>query len=96
METFDKAFKNNGGIGGWFDSNNAQSSENYSFGRFFFENLYNIVIVIIMIQIFSGIIIDTFSSLREKSLQKSRDIQEVCFVCGHSRELFDRKSDSGF
>ncbi len=49
-----------------------------------------------MIQIFSGIIIDTFSSLREKSLQKMRDIQEICFICGFTRELFDRKSDSGF
>ncbi|CAD8210359.1 unnamed protein product [Paramecium octaurelia] len=96
LETFDKAFKNNGGIGGWLDSNQPQDPGDYNYGRFFFDNLYNIVIVIIMIQIFSGIIIDTFSSLREKQMQRDQDIQETCFICGFSRELFDRKSEAGF
>lgn len=68
----------------------------YNYGRFFFENLYNIIVVLIMMQIFSGIIIDTFSSLREKQMLRDRDIQETCFICGFSRELFDRKSEAGF
>jgi inositol 1,4,5-triphosphate receptor type 1/inositol 1,4,5-triphosphate receptor type 3 len=34
--------------------------------------------------------------LREKENQKTQDIKEICYICGLSREIFDRKSDSGF
>ena len=27
---------------------------------------------------------------------RDRDIQETCYICGYSRELFDRKSEAGF
>lgn len=33
-------------------------------GRFFFDNAVNIIIVILLVEIFSGIIIDKFSDLR--------------------------------
>ena len=50
-----------------------------------FDNLGNIILLIVMIQIFSGIIIDKFSFLREKEHNKNTDIQEFCFICGHTR-----------
>lgn len=54
------------------------------------------MIVILLVEIFSGIIIDKFSNLRQIETKKNHDIQEFCFICGHTRELFERKSDSGF
>ena len=85
--TFDMAFKSNGGIGGWFDSNFPNRVANvsyvatepekfkyveYNFSRFFFDNLYNIIIAIVFMQIFSGIIIDTLASFRgSEDLKKS-------------------------
>ena len=68
----------------------------FLYGRFFFDNLYNIIILIIFMQIFSGIIIDTFGSLRDLQQIKNKDRDEICFICGFSREEFDRKSEIGF
>jgi len=70
----------------------------YSWGRFIFDNLSNIVLVIIMVNIVAGIIIDTFGSLREAEGEKNRDIEDKCFICGNLKTTFDRKSDtkSGF
>ena len=50
----------------------------------------------ISIQIFSGIIIDTFGELREQQLEKEDDKENTCFICGLDREIFDMKSDDGF
>ncbi|CAD8066638.1 unnamed protein product [Paramecium sonneborni] len=96
LSTFDYAFKNNGGIGGWFDGNFPQDPADYSYGRFFFDQLNNILIQMISIQIFSGIIIDTFGELREQQLAKEDDKENICFICGLDREIFDMKSDDGF
>ena len=73
--SFDQNFKSTGGLGGWMDGNFGNKVINndyeitdpppfkynsYNFGRFFFDNTYNIFINIIFMQIFSGIIINTF------------------------------------
>jgi len=43
-----------------------------------------------MVSIVSGIIIDTFSSLRQNEMEKQSDIQEKCFICGNLKTEFDR------
>ncbi|EGR32968.1 MIR domain protein [Ichthyophthirius multifiliis] len=109
FETFDQTFKNNGGLGGYYESNVQKVPNDYNYGRFFIENFANIAVNIIAIQIFSGIIIDKFSQLRDDEQEKMFDISEMCFICGHTRyfflyifiyllkrEIFDRKSDEGF
>ncbi|KRX06791.1 MIR motif [Pseudocohnilembus persalinus] len=96
LESFDRTFKSDGGLGGWLEDNLPKDPNNYDMGRFFFDNAVNIIIVILLVEIFSGIIIDKFSDLRQSEQQKLKDIKEICFICGHTRELFDRKSDVGF
>lgn len=53
--------------------------------RFVFDNLENIILVIIMINIVAGIIIDTFGLLREEDERSKKDIHEKCFICGISK-----------
>ena len=48
----------------------------------FFDNMYQIVVKIIMVNICAGIIIDTFGNLRELDNQKNKDIKDKCFICG--------------
>jgi hypothetical protein len=50
--------------------------------RFLFDNLYFILLMIIMINIVSGIIIDTFGTLREELNEFNQDLANVCFICG--------------
>ena len=55
------------------------------FGRFAFDNLYNLLVMVIMLNIVSGIIIDNFGTLREEEKEFRHDIQNICFICGNDR-----------
>lgn len=74
-----------GSIGGYLSDNTGVNNvaEKYGFGRFFYDNISNIVLVFIMLNIVGGIIIDTFGSLREKENEKIRDKEDNCFICGN-------------
>lgn len=40
-----------------------------------------------------GMIIDTFSSLRQDRDERVRDTNNICFICGIEKQIFDRASD---
>jgi hypothetical protein len=67
-------------------------------GRIVFDNLFNFIILILIIQIISGIIIDTFSNLREKQEYVNEDVVNRCFICGLSRDDIEKleKSKNAF
>jgi len=46
-----------------------------------------------MINIVSGIIIDTFATLRMGEKMYIDDTQNICFICGYTREELDMVSD---
>eukprot|EP01017_Pseudomicrothorax_dubius_P003467 TRINITY_DN10501_c0_g1_i8.p1 TRINITY_DN10501_c0_g1~~TRINITY_DN10501_c0_g1_i8.p1 ORF type:complete len:253 (-),score=67.27 TRINITY_DN10501_c0_g1_i8:123-881(-) len=90
--TFDYTFKlHKGGIGARLDDFHPYKAS-YEWDEFLFHNLFNIILLVILIKLFAGIIIDTFGYLREKENEKMRDIKDVCFICGNNRETFDKKS----
>jgi len=91
--TFDHSFKVNGGIGG--------ALVDWPYGdvelsRLLFDNLYNIIIIVIMINIFQGIIIDTFAVLREENTRNSLDRSTKCFICGLERDAVERATGRSF
>ena len=50
--TFDQGIKNGGGIGQYLDASNDKSlASNYIASRFFFDDLFNIIIMIIMMML---------------------------------------------
>ena len=86
LNVFNFTFKANGGIGGWLDENaEVEVRGEYTWGIVLFDNLANIILLIIMVSIVAGMIIDTFGSLREKEEEKNEDLQEKCFICGLSK-----------
>lgn len=99
LYTFDFTFKSNGGIGSQLDA--LQQSyflsnpdlPKFTWTRFAFDNLFTILIVIIMVTIVAGIIIDTFGLLRDNENAKLKDMQQVCFMCGLQKETFERQVD---
>mmetsp|Transcript_22209 Transcript_22209/g.19037 ORF Transcript_22209/g.19037 Transcript_22209/m.19037 type:complete len:420 (-) Transcript_22209:169-1428(-) len=93
LYTFDNTFKANGGIGGKLADLSEETNPEFDVGRYLFDNAFNIILVIIMINIVAGIIIDRFGSLRESENEKAIDIQERCFICGKERETFERRSE---
>ena len=88
MYTFDWTFIANGGVGGYLTG--LSSDAEYDYFRFIFDNISNILLVIIMINIWSGIIIDTFGNLRDVENERNRDIEDKCFICGNLKTTFDK------
>jgi hypothetical protein len=60
--------------------------ETISYKRFFFDNLFNIILVILVVEIISGIIIDTFGALREEHNRITESIENKCMICGKNRD----------
>ena len=59
--------------------------------------MFNFFLLIVILQIFAGIIIDTFSNLREKQQGVIDDMQNSCFICGLRRdeiEKIEKKKDA--
>lgn len=61
--------------------------------RLWFDLVYFIVIPVIWLNITFGIVIDTFSALRSAKNERMENTTELCFICGISRQVFDRSSD---
>eukprot|EP00854_Cymbomonas_tetramitiformis_P022814 gene22814-27564_t len=62
--------------------------------RFVFDSLFFVAVIIVLLNVIFGIIIDTFSELREQKIERLRDTYETCFVCGIDCADFNKASDS--
>ena len=60
--------------------------------RFVFDNLFNMMLLIILMNIVLGIIIDTFGSLREELDDYEKDLSNYCFICGFDKETIEKES----
>lgn len=60
--------------------------------RWITDNLFNLLLLIIMINIVAGIIIDTFGELREELANYINDLNTYCFICGYDKETIEKES----
>jgi hypothetical protein len=63
-----------------------------TWSEFFFDYMYNLVVILIMAAIISGIIIDTFADLRTKMQEIMQDMQTKCFICSLDKSSLERRS----
>ena len=116
MVTIDQTFKNDGGVSGYLDSPYNDNDEGtpakntFQWDRIVFDNMFNLILVILIIQIASGkyltvlgdvrvgIIFDTFTALRQRTEEIESDKRNMCFICGKSRDDIERieKSEKAF
>jgi hypothetical protein len=94
MVTTREGLINGGGMGDYLQPR-AISHFGTFMGRFLFDILYFLMIIIILLNIIFGIIIDTFSAMREETEGKAADMKTVCTMCGLERADLDRNG-SGF
>jgi len=94
VTAIDKSFKADGGLGGFLTPVGGEESDSKFLIRFFFDNIYFILLMIIMINIVSGIIIDTFGNLREELMEYEEDLSSYCFICGHNSEHIEKNSEN--
>lgn len=65
-------------------------------GRFFFDVLFFLILIVIFLNIVFGIIVDTFAELREQRNFIEEDQASKCFICGIADNEFDRVAAGGF
>eukprot|EP00049_Salpingoeca_infusionum_P018394 m.357042 g.357042 ORF g.357042 m.357042 type:complete len:2607 (+) comp17695_c0_seq1:174-7994(+) len=61
--------------------------------RTFFDLSYFIIVTIIGLNVVFGIIVDTFSELRDDKFQKRELMEGQCFICGIDANDFERHAD---
>jgi len=59
--------------------------------RYLLDFAFYVFVIIILMNIVFGIIIDTFSELREEKNEKLDDTTGRCFICGIDKNVFDSK-----
>merc|ERR1711959_411070 len=60
-------------------------SAKLTYVRFGFDYFYNLLVILIMAAIISGIIIDTFADLKEKQSEVFEAMESQCFICSLSK-----------
>ena len=90
---WDYSFKYDGGIGGYLGT---PSTPSYDPTRFFYDNIYNILVLIVLMGVVQGIIIDTFARLREDEELCRKDMKSKCFICGLERDYIEKNTIKGF
>eukprot|EP00656_Telonema_subtile_P005039 TRINITY_DN12291_c0_g2_i1.p1 TRINITY_DN12291_c0_g2~~TRINITY_DN12291_c0_g2_i1.p1 ORF type:complete len:586 (-),score=129.96 TRINITY_DN12291_c0_g2_i1:222-1979(-) len=96
--TFDAGFKNDGGIGSGMLQPTGEELYNVSHvtGRLIYDNLFNILMLVLLLNIIFGITIDTFAELRAEKEQQKEDQFNSCTICSIDRVEFDRNTENGF
>jgi hypothetical protein len=88
----DSGFINGGGIG---DSMVVLSYKSHQFYyKTILEFTFFIIVNFVLVNIFFGIIVDTFKELRNDLQKREEDEMNICFVCGFSRKDFERQEKS--
>lgn len=95
ISCFVQGMKNSGGVGFYMYWNNSYVGELHV-GQFFFENLYNIIIMIIMFSILAGTIISTFAVLRKINEANLNDQISKCFICGLTKDVIEASTKKPF
>ena len=98
LTALDKSFKTDGAIGGYMNPITISDNDYNFMFRFFFDNSFFLLIMVILFNILLGIIIDTFGSLRAELKAYTWDRANICFICGFDRETLEKvsKERNGF
>ena len=92
----DQSFQ--GGLAAYLQTNTQPQDQAYSDDRLdgalvVFQILFHIAVVVLVLQMLGGVIIDTFSKLREEADLRQQDDSARCFLCGLAREQLERDAE---
>jgi hypothetical protein len=89
---FDSWYKADGTIGGWLDeeASSLSSGDEYNTDgvRIVSDFVFNFIIGILLLEIFSGILTDTFAKIRSEQEDLNSIRESRCFVCNKESKVF--------
>jgi hypothetical protein len=96
----DQTIKNSNGIINYLTEEGLYTSDSmWANPRFWIDNWFAIFDLILVMQMFCGIIIDTYLSQREENKDIEEDKKNKCFICGLSKNDLNKyysSSENGF
>ena len=93
----DQAIKNSNGLINYLVEEGLYISDSlWSNPRFWIDNWFAILDIMLVMQMFCGIIIDTFLSQREKNRDIDKDKNSKCFICGLDKNELNKYYSSEF
>ena len=75
-----------GGLGDVISMVSYRSDVGLFVGRFFYDMLFFILIVLVLGNLFLGIIVDSFGELRGINIETENDIKNKCYICQLTRD----------
>ena len=86
---YSNTFTSGGNLGNFIDSGGHENS-NGDMIRYALDISYTIIMVWLVWQMVSGLIVDTFESLRGEREKKEDDMKSTCFICGLKKEKIEK------
>ncbi|KAJ9456868.1 Inositol 1 [Diplonema papillatum] len=86
------AVRAGGGVGDLISDHSWDDRPYVAFGLLS-DFLFFVIVIVILLNIISGVIIDTFARLREERDVIEDDIKSRCFICGIESTEFDRQGE---
>ncbi len=87
---FNHGIRNGGGLADMMPKEPFSDTPGYT-GRYLIDMLFFILVILLILNMINGIIINTFSQLREEQEVKEADINNNCFICNLTRNTFQKK-----
>ena len=82
--------RTDGGIGEYISKLSFIDTPLYFMGMFFFQFIFYIITIVIMLAVIGGSVIDTFAELRDKSRKDLNDLNNKCFICHGNRDEIEK------
>ena len=78
------------GISGYLTERNKASKKNPFTFRFFYDEIGNLMLKILISNMISGIIIDNFAALRKSENEMYYDMNNICTICSLKRDKIEK------
>lgn len=90
MLYFNHGIRSGGGIGDLLTLKSPNEGSIFWI-RWVADMIFYISVILLVLNMINGIIISTFSSIREDNENKSEDIENKCFICSIDRSEFEKR-----
>ena len=94
LTSMDYGLRTRGGIGELIKRISFERNKGRYMGRFFYDIIYFILIVVLMLELVFGIIVETFRDLRIEETKHDYDKQYICFICGVKKDDLEKNRQS--
>ena len=87
---FNNGVRSGGGIGDLLSMKPFSDVTNYA-ARYLMDMIFYITVILLLLNMINGVIVSTFSQIREESNNKEEDKTNKCFICSIDRVEFEKK-----